>query len=105
MGLTKGNLSSHLSKLEQGRLVQIEKAFEARQPVTYARLTPHGREALTEHWRRLDALRAAAKKLNTARLSGGPVQTPDPDIRRILFVTRRFYDRARASRLHQPRPH
>jgi len=62
-GLTKGNLSSHLSKLEQGGLVEIEKAFEARQPVTYVRLTPEGREALKAHWKRLDALRAAAKKL------------------------------------------
>ena len=44
-------------------LIVIEKAFEARQPVTYVRLTPEGREALKEHLRRLDALRAAGKKL------------------------------------------
>ena len=62
-GLTKGNLSSHLSKLEQGGLIEIEKTFEARQPVTYVRLTPEGREALKAHWKRLDALRAAGKKL------------------------------------------
>jgi DNA-binding transcriptional ArsR family regulator len=64
-GLTKGNLSSHLSKLEQGGLVEIEKTFEGRQPVTYARLTPEGREALKAHWKRLDALRSAAKKVRT----------------------------------------
>ena len=62
-GLTKGNLSSHLSKLEQGGLIQIEKAYEGRQPITYVRLTPEGREALKSHWKRLDTLRSAAKKL------------------------------------------
>lgn len=62
-GLTKGNLSSHLSKLEQGGLVQVEKTYEVRQPVTYLRLTPEGREALKDHWNRLDALRVAGKKL------------------------------------------
>jgi len=45
-GLTKGNLSSHLSKLEQGGLVEIRKAFEGRQPITYVRLTPEGREGV-----------------------------------------------------------
>ena len=62
-GLTKGNLSSHLSKLEQGGLVEIEKVFEGKQPVTYARLTPEGKDALKHHWKRLDALRAAGKRL------------------------------------------
>ena len=62
-GLTKGNLSSHLSKLEQGGLIEVEKAYEGRQPVTYLRLTPEGRQALKAHWKRLDALRSAGKKL------------------------------------------
>ena len=41
--LTKGNLSSHLSKLEHGGLVAIQKVFEGRQPVTYVMLTLEGR--------------------------------------------------------------
>ena len=40
--LTKGNLSSHLSKLEHGGLVAIQKVFEGRQPVTYVMLTLGG---------------------------------------------------------------
>lgn len=60
-GLTKGNLSSHLSKLEHGGLVSIEKVFEGRQPLTYAMLTPEGREGLDEHWKRLDAIRRGAR--------------------------------------------
>src|SRR5687768_1993525 len=55
--LTKGNLSSHLSKLERGGLVDIEKVFEDRHPVTYVMLTLEGREGLAEHWKRLDAIR------------------------------------------------
>lgn len=60
-GLTKGNLSSHLSKLEQGGLVEIQKQFEGKQPITYARLTPEGREGLEEHWKRLEAIKRSAK--------------------------------------------
>ena len=66
-GLTKGNLSSHLMKLEQGRLVTIEKAFEGKQSITYIRLTPEGREGLQEHWDRLDAIRCAARRLKPLR--------------------------------------
>ena len=62
-GLTKGNLSSHLAKLEQGGLIQIRKRFEGKQPVTYIRLTPEGREGLKEHWERLESVRRSARKL------------------------------------------
>lgn len=60
-GLTKGNLSGHLSKLEHAGLVEIRKVFEGKQPVTYIRLTPEGREGLTEYWNRLEQVRKAAK--------------------------------------------
>lgn len=62
-GLTKGNLSSHLSKLEHAGLVIIQKTFEGRHPVTYAMLSPAGREALDEHWKRLEAIRKGARAL------------------------------------------
>jgi DNA-binding transcriptional ArsR family regulator len=62
-GLTKGNLSSHLSKLEQAGLVTIEKKFEGKQPVTYAMLSLEGREALKEHWERLQEIRKGARAL------------------------------------------
>jgi DNA-binding transcriptional ArsR family regulator len=60
-GLTKGNLSSHLAKLEHGKLVAIEKRFEGNQPVTYVLLTRRGREAVEQHWERLDAVRRSAR--------------------------------------------
>ncbi len=66
-GLTKGNLSSHLWKLEEGGLVEIEKTHEGKQPVTYVRLTQEGKDALKDHWKRLDALKAAARRRRPLR--------------------------------------
>jgi DNA-binding transcriptional ArsR family regulator len=66
-GLTKGNLSSHLSKLEQAGFVEIEKLFEGKQPVTYARLTGEGRDAIKEYWKRFDRARQGVKSLKPLR--------------------------------------
>jgi DNA-binding transcriptional ArsR family regulator len=68
-GLTKGNLSSHLSRLEQARLVEIEKKFEGKTPITYARLTPEGKDALKEYWRSLDKARAGIRHLKPLRIT------------------------------------
>ena len=62
-GLTQGNLSVHLTKLEEKGFVDIEKRFDGRYPSTEVRLTDAGRRAITEHWRQLDALRSAAMDL------------------------------------------
>jgi DNA-binding transcriptional ArsR family regulator len=62
-GLTKGNLSSHLSKLEEAGLVQIEKRFVGKTPNTLVRLTQLGQEAITRHWLLLDKLRQNATRL------------------------------------------
>jgi len=43
--LTKGNLSAHLSKLEEAGYVEIEKTFRGKYPLTICRLTEKGREA------------------------------------------------------------
>lgn len=44
-GLTRGNLSSHLSKLEKAGYVEINKEFVDKIPRTLLRLTESGREA------------------------------------------------------------
>jgi DNA-binding transcriptional ArsR family regulator len=62
-GLTKGNLSSHLVKLEQGSLVSIEKTFEGKQPITYVALTAEGRDVLKAYWKRFDKVRAGLRRL------------------------------------------
>src|ERR687893_2018370 len=59
-GLTKGNLSSHLTKLEDAGLVAIEKRFVRKKPNTNVALTTVGRERTTRHWEQLEALRDQA---------------------------------------------
>jgi DNA-binding MarR family transcriptional regulator len=44
-GLTWGNLSAHLSKLEEAGYLEVEKSFKGRRPNTSLRLTRQGREA------------------------------------------------------------
>lgn len=48
-GLTQGNLSSHLAKLEAGGYIQMEKRFEGKTPRTQLSLTPAGREAFRSY--------------------------------------------------------
>jgi DNA-binding transcriptional ArsR family regulator len=61
-GLGKGNLSSHLSKLEDSGLVRIEKRFVGKTPNTLVGLTDDGRTTIEEHWRQLDRLRRSAQE-------------------------------------------
>lgn len=65
--LTKGNLSNHLQKLEQGGLIVIMKTFRGRTPRTVVSLSSAGREAIDRHWERLEALRVAATAFGAAR--------------------------------------
>ena len=44
-GLTQGNLSSHLTKLEETGYLTITKTFKGKYPLTICRLTRKGREA------------------------------------------------------------
>jgi len=44
-GLTWGNLSSHLNKLEQAGYVEMEKTFVGKRPYTLLKLTKNGRTA------------------------------------------------------------
>ncbi len=48
-GLTKGNLSSHLAKLEEAGYIKIEKKFNEKKPQTLCRMTPLGRQAFEEY--------------------------------------------------------
>ncbi len=48
-GLTKGNLSAHLSKLEEAGYVKIEKTFKGKLPLTVCKLAGAGRKALTQY--------------------------------------------------------
>jgi DNA-binding MarR family transcriptional regulator len=59
-GLTKGNLSSHLTKLEEAGLVKIEKRFVLKRPNTNVQLTAHGKERIAKHWDQLERLKSLA---------------------------------------------
>jgi DNA-binding MarR family transcriptional regulator len=52
-GLTRGNLSSHLAKLETAGYIMVEKTFVRRVPRTLMTLTPAGRAALRSYRERM----------------------------------------------------
>lgn len=52
-GLTKGNLSTHLTKLEEAGYIKIEKTFRGKYPLTLCSLTEAGREAFTNYRKKL----------------------------------------------------
>ena len=60
-GLTKGNLSAHLSRLESAGYVAIDKGYVGKTPRTLCRLTPAGRTAF-ESYRQ--EMRAAMERMN-----------------------------------------
>jgi len=49
LGVTDGNLSSHLSKLEKEQYVQIEKMFEGKRPKTVVHITDEGKKAFASY--------------------------------------------------------
>ena len=48
-GLTRGNLSAHMTKLEEAGYVEVVKEFVERKPVTMLSLTNDGREAFLNY--------------------------------------------------------
>jgi DNA-binding MarR family transcriptional regulator len=58
--LTRGNLSSHIARLERRGYVQIKKSIVGKIPHTEYRLTRSGRHALNGYWSAIDAIRKLA---------------------------------------------
>lgn len=56
LGMTAGNLTTHLRKLEEARYVRVEKTRAGRAPVTHLELTSHGRAAFEDYTRALRGL-------------------------------------------------
>ena len=52
-GLTKGNLSAHLSKLEEAGYVEIQKTFKGKLPLTVCKLTQPGQKAFSAYRQQL----------------------------------------------------
>jgi DNA-binding MarR family transcriptional regulator len=56
LGLTDGNLSTHLSLLENEKYVRIRKTFERKKPKTLCLVTGRGRRAFAEHMNTLEKI-------------------------------------------------
>ncbi|PRX62160.1 winged helix DNA-binding protein [Nonomuraea fuscirosea] len=56
LGMTAGNLSVHLTKLEDAGYVRINKTHRGRTPVTFVALTKRGRLAFEEYTKAVRAL-------------------------------------------------
>jgi DNA-binding transcriptional ArsR family regulator len=66
LGLTQGNLSTHMTKVEEAGYVEVTKTFEGKLPKTRFHLTALGRERLGEYWEALDQIRALAGRAGPA---------------------------------------
>lgn len=55
-GVTWGNLSAHISKLEESGYVDVEKSFKGKRPNTMLRLTQEGRAAFRSYRRKMKLL-------------------------------------------------
>ena len=73
LGLTSGNLSTHLTVLEEAGLVRVEKGYEGRRPRTWVSITRDGRAALaTEMTALTELVRAHAEPAETKKETEEP---------------------------------
>lgn len=56
--LTKGNLSSHLARLEEAGYVEVQKTFKGKIPLTVIRLTRAGKAAFDGYKKKMKGLLA-----------------------------------------------
>lgn len=59
LGVTDGNLASHIKALEKEKYISVSKSFVDRKPNTKYKITERGRNAFKKH---LDALEAVVKQ-------------------------------------------
>ncbi len=61
-GLTKGNLSAHLVRLEAIGYVRVEKTFRGKMPLTVCQLTKRGRAAFAAYRARMRRILEGAEE-------------------------------------------
>ena len=66
-GLTAGNLSVQISRLEEAGLVTVEKIIERRRTVTTVSLTDGGRHELEDYWSAMDRIRQSVRQGDGSR--------------------------------------
>lgn len=82
LDLTPGNLSRHLTVLEEAGLIKVDKGYHGRRPRTWVRITRPGRAALAAEIAALsELLRRHATATADAATNGatGPVTQADRD--------------------------
>jgi DNA-binding MarR family transcriptional regulator len=73
-GLGPGNLSAHLRRLRERGLITIDKRSNGTRLQTWLEITPAGRSAFQEHWKRLETNRSPSvtdSLRNIRRLADG----------------------------------
>jgi len=56
LGLTKGNLATHVGKLEAAGYVEVIKEFRGKVPHTRYQLSPDGRRKFDAYWENMNGL-------------------------------------------------
>jgi len=59
-GLSDGNLSVQLSRLEEAGLLDMQKQFVGKKPNTRVKITKKGLAAVQRHWDQLNAIKHSA---------------------------------------------
>jgi DNA-binding MarR family transcriptional regulator len=67
-GLTRGNLSAHLTKLNEAGYIDIQKTFNGKIPQTICQITEIGRLSFRKY---TSYLKQVVDKLTTSDSSGG----------------------------------
>jgi len=62
LGLTRGNLSSHVEKLETAGYLKVKRSFKGKIRNTSYQLTREGSRALAQYWENLDAVRQTGRQ-------------------------------------------
>ncbi|OWK46319.1 transcriptional regulator [Fimbriiglobus ruber] len=70
--LTDGNLSRHLTTLQEAGLVEIWKGYKGRRPQTLVRLTTDGRKRFLEYLNLLESIVASALSVATPEQKAEP---------------------------------
>ncbi|MFX1571801.1 MAG: winged helix-turn-helix domain-containing protein [Promethearchaeota archaeon] len=65
-GLTWGNLSSHITKLEDAGYVNVKKEFVKKKTRTLLSLTDAGKEAFRQYKRNIEEIEEYARKISKA---------------------------------------
>jgi DNA-binding transcriptional ArsR family regulator len=56
LGVTKGNLATHINKLEEAGFIEVKKEFRGKLPHTSYRITKTGQRQFEKYWENLKDL-------------------------------------------------